>query len=70
MTYRYPNKRVVKRVGGRFTKVTMKDVGIMGTCPTCNHFLIRVYDGDPEDKMINPFAFRNRCFTCESEEAP
>lgn len=66
--YRYPNKRSVKRVGGRFTAITMEDVGIGGTCPTCQHFLLRVYDGDPADSNPDPRRFHYRCFTCEPEE--
>ena len=71
MTYRYPNKRLVKRVGGRFARTTMEDVGIGGSCPVCHHFLLRSYDGPVNDPNPNPQLFRYRCFTCEPmEEKP
>jgi len=61
---RYANKRQMLRSGGRFRKAQGSDLGIMGVCPICNHFLLRVYDG-PMDGTPDPRAFRNRCFTCE-----
>ena len=67
MTYRYPNKRVVKRVGGRFARITAEDVGIGGVCPTCSHLLLRVYDGPKDDPHPDPRQFRYRCYTCEPE---
>jgi hypothetical protein len=63
---KYKNKRMMVRdARGKFRKANGEDIGIMGVCPTCRHFLIRVYDGDPKDSMIDPRLFRNRCFTCE-----
>lgn len=46
-------------------KAVMSDVGIGGVCPTCNHFLLWSYDGDPRDPHPDPRQFRYRCFTCE-----
>lgn len=64
--FKYSNKRIGKRGGGgRFAKVTAADFGIGGVCETCNHLLIRHYDGDPREPHLNPFKFRYRCFTCE-----
>jgi hypothetical protein len=61
---KYANKRMVNRSGnGRFRKAQPSDIGIGGTCPVCRHFLIRVYEGDPNN--IDPRGFRFRCFTCE-----
>lgn len=65
MTYRYQNKRIVKRVGGRFARVTAADMGIGGACPKCRHLMVRHYDGDPNAQFPDPRAFRYRCFTCE-----
>ena len=62
---RYSNKRIMKRTGGKFSKVTAADVGIGGVCPNCRHLLIRVYEGDLNN--IDPRGFRYRCFTCEPE---
>ena len=70
MTYRYPNSRVVKRVRGRFAEITMQDVGVGGVCPVCRHFLLRFYDGDPNDQNPDPRRFRYRCFNCEPEAKP
>ena len=67
MSERYSNKRMLIRKGGRFAKATAADFGIGGACPTCKHFLIRVYDGDPNASTIDPRLFRYRCFTCEPE---
>ena len=65
---RYANKRMhVRTAGGQFRKPTMQDVGIGGVCPTCRHFLLRHYDGDPRDAHPDPRRFRYRCFTCEPE---
>lgn len=69
MSYRYTNGRMVKRDAGRFAKVTMQDIGIGGICPTCHHFLLRVYEGNPSDQNPDPRKFRDRCFTCEPIEA-
>lgn len=64
---RYANKRMMFRTtGGQFRKATGADVGIMGVCPVCNHFLLRVYEG-PTTGTPDPTAFRNRCFHCEPE---
>jgi hypothetical protein len=62
---RYSNKRMLFRKGGKFYKPTAEDFGIGGACPVCRHFLIRVYDGDPNASTVDPRAFRYRCFTCE-----
>jgi len=67
MTEKYSNKRMVIRKGGRYAKATAADFGIGGACPNCRHLLIRVYDGDPNERPVNPRAFRYRCFTCEPE---
>lgn len=64
MPERYSNKRMMFRSGGRFRAAQASDVGIMGICPVCNHFLIRVYEG-PTTGTPDPRAFRNRCFNCE-----
>lgn len=64
--YKARNKRIIQRSSnGRFRKTTFQDIGLMGICQTCGHFLMRHYDGNPEDPMIDPRLFRNRCFTCE-----
>jgi hypothetical protein len=65
MSEKYPNKRMVIRKGGRYAKLTAEDMGIGGACPVCRHFLIRVYDGDPNNSFVDPRLFRYRCFTCE-----
>lgn len=66
MPYRYPNKKLAFRgPGGRFRKAQASDIGIMGTCPKCGHFLVRFYDGDKSDQFIDPRKLRNRCYTCE-----
>lgn len=66
MSFRYRNKRIGKRgSGGRFAKVTAADLGIGGTCPNCDHFLIWHYDGDERERPLDPRLFRYRCFTCE-----
>lgn len=66
---RYTNKRSLFRTAnGRFRNVLMSDLGIMGVCPNCNHLLLRVYDGDKNEKFPDPRKFRNRCFTCEPDE--
>lgn len=63
---KYANKRMhIRDAGGRFRRATMQDIGIGGVCPTCGHFLLRHYDGDPRDEFPDPRKFRNRCFTCE-----
>lgn len=70
MTWKYPNKRFAFRSNdGRFRRATGKDLGIGGICPICKHLLMRHYDGDPQDTMIDPFKFRYRCFTCEPIKA-
>lgn len=53
--------------GGQFRKATVQDMGTGGTCPTCGHFLLRHYDGDPRDEFPDPRKFQYRCFTCEPE---
>jgi len=50
---------------GQFRAITAADFGIGGVCPTCNHLLVRHYDGDPRDEFPHPQKFRFRCFTCE-----
>ena len=63
---RYSNKRMMIRAGnGQFRKATMQDVGIVGVCAKCRHFLMNHYDGDPRDTCPDPRKFRLRCFTCE-----
>ena len=65
---RYSNKRILHRsAGGEFRAAQGSDVGIMGVCPICRHFLLRVYDGPANDPNPDPRRFRNRCFTCEPE---
>lgn len=64
---RYSNKRQLFRSGGRFRKAQASDLGIMGVCPTCRHFLLRHYNGDPRDTCPDPRKFVNRCFTCQPE---
>ena len=65
---KYSNKRIAHRTsGGRFRAAQLSDVGIGGVCPVCHHFLINVYDGDPNDQHPDPRLFRARCFTCEPE---
>lgn len=65
---KYKNKRIVHRTGsGQFRAAQAADIGIMGTCPVCQHFLLRVYDGPQNDPHPDPRRFRNRCFTCEPE---
>ncbi len=68
MTEKYKNKRGVMRSGnGQYRKATGADFGIGGACPNCRHLLLRHYDGDPQDSLIDPRKFRYRCFTCEPE---
>ena len=65
-SYKARNKRIIPRSGsGRFRATTAADFGIGGVCEVCNHFLIRHFDGDPDDPMPDPRLFRYRCFTCE-----
>ena len=64
---RYANKRMMFREHGRFRDAQASDLGILGICPTCNHFLIRVYEG-PTTGAPDPRAFRNRCYHCETEQ--
>lgn len=65
---RYANKRLMFRSGGgQFRKAHMSDMGIGGTCPTCNHFLLAHYDGDPRDPFPDPRKFGYRCFSCQPE---
>jgi len=65
---RYANKRLhMRTAGGQFRQATGEDIGIMGVCLVCRHFLLRHYDGDPRDPNPDPRRFRNRCFTCEPE---
>ena len=63
---RYANKRPHLRTsGGKFRQATAAEFGIMGVCPTCRHFLLRHYDGDPREPFIDPRKFVSRCFTCQ-----
>jgi hypothetical protein len=65
---RYSNKRTLHRTsGGKFRKAKMSDAGLMGTCLTCHHLLVRFYDGDPNDQHPDPRRFRSRCYHCEPE---
>lgn len=65
-SYKARNKRIIQRGrNGRFRKTTMADFGIGGVCETCNHFMVRHYDGDESEPFIDPRLFRYRCFTCE-----
>lgn len=65
---KYANKRMhVRTLNGQFRKAVPADIGIGGTCPNCQHFLLRSYDGDPRDPFPDPRRFRYRCFTCEPE---
>jgi len=71
---RYANKRMhIRTAGGQFRKAVAADIGIMGVCPICNHFLLHHYDGDPRETSPDPRKFVNRCLTCqpltESEQA-
>ncbi len=62
---RYANGRLHMRgPGGRFRQARAEDIGIGGVCPTCHHFLLRHYDGDPRDQHPDPRRFVYRCFTC------
>lgn len=72
MSEHYSNKRMLFRNGGQFRRARPSDLGIMGVCPNCGHFLMRHYDGDKHDPFPDPRKFRNRCFTCEpvSEATP
>lgn len=70
MTYKAPNGRLIPRAGnGRFRRATGQDVGIGGVCPTCQHLLLRHYDGDETERPLDPAKWRYRCFTCEPREA-
>lgn len=65
---KYSNKRILHRTsGGKYRAAQASDIGIMGMCPVCHHFLICVYDGPQNDPFPDPRKFRNRCFTCEPE---
>jgi hypothetical protein len=43
----------------------MQDIGIGGVCEVCNHLLLRHYNGDENERPLDPRGFRYRCFTCE-----
>ena len=63
---RYTNKRMhMRTTSGQFRKAVAADIGIMGVCPVCRHFLLRHYDGDPRETSPDPRKFVNRCFTCQ-----
>lgn len=47
----------------------MQDIGVGGVCPTCQHLLLRHYDGDETQRPLDPAKWRYRCFTCEPREA-
>lgn len=65
---RYRNKRILHRTsGGQFRKAHPSDIGIMGVCPNCQHFLLRHYDGDLREAFPDPRKFVWRCFTCQPE---
>lgn len=66
---RYPNKRMRFRDHGRFSKSVASDFGIGGVCPSCSSILIRSYDGDENQRPLNPAKFRYRCFTCEPSDS-
>lgn len=62
---KYPNKRLAMRSGnGQFRKPTPQDFGIGGICEVCNHLLLRHYNGDENERPLNPAGFSYRCFTC------
>lgn len=63
---RYANKRLhLRGAGGKFRKARAEDLGIGGACPVCSHLLLRHYDGDLNERPLDPGKFRYRCFTCE-----
>lgn len=66
MTYKHSNGRLVPRSGnGQFRKATGKDFGIGGVCEVCNHLLLQHYNGDENERPLDPRGFRSRCFACE-----
>ena len=69
MAYKAANGRLIPRAGnGRFRRATGQDLGIGGVCPTCQHLLLRHYDGDETERPLDPAKWRYRCFTCEPRE--
>lgn len=66
----YKNGRMhIRAPGGQFRKLTGVDVGIGGVCPKCNHLLLRHYDGNENERPLDPMKLRYRCFTCEPLKA-
>jgi hypothetical protein len=45
-------------------------MGIGGVCKVCGHLLLEVYEGDKNERFVDPMKFRYRCFTCEPESGP
>jgi len=63
---RYANKRQhVRASNGQFRKTKADDLGLRGVCPTCEHLLMRHYDGDERQRPLDPAKWVERCFTCE-----
>lgn len=59
-------RRIIYRAGnGRFRKTKPEELGIGGVCPNCNSIMVRIYEGDPEARFMDPAKYRNRCFTCD-----
>ena len=68
-TDRYANKRQRHRKAGKFHKPTAAEYGL-GTCQTCSHITIRIYDGDQNDPHPDPRNFRQACPHCEPQKFP